>query len=158
MQTVRFKEGETILTEGEDGNTAFLILDGLVEVTVGEGAKAKTVGTLETGDVFGEMSLLEPGPRSATIKAVKNTECVVTTYDEFIASIQENPERAIEFMKTLIRRLRQMNELMVSMDPRRRRLREVFRDWQESVAASEAELTDEERLRQREAMMMGYWM
>ena len=77
MQTVKFNAGDTILSEGEDGDTAFLIVSGSVEVSVGEGARAKTVGTLIAGDVFGEMSLIEPGPRSATVKAVTDTECLV---------------------------------------------------------------------------------
>src|SRR6187431_1347512 len=117
MQTVKFNAGDKILAEGEDGDTAFLIIAGSVEVSIGEGAKAKSVGTLEAGDVFGEMSLIEPGPRSATIKAVADTECFVTTYDEFIGSAQANPERALELMKTLVRRLRQMNERVAEMNP-----------------------------------------
>src|SRR5579871_5436278 len=132
MRTIKFKAGDTILTEGEAGDTAFLIVAGSVEVTIGEGAKARSVGTLDAGGVFGEMSLIDPGPRSATVKAVTDTECLVTTYDEFIASIQSNPERAVEFMRTLVRRLRQMNERMVSMSPGRRGLRDVLRDWQKS--------------------------
>src|ERR1700756_1512067 len=102
MQTLDFKAGETILTEGESGDTAFLIISGSVEVSVNTGADVKTLGTLVDGDVFGEMSLIDPGPRSATIKAVTPTRCLVTAYDEFIASSQDNPQRALEFMKTLV--------------------------------------------------------
>ena len=76
MQTVKFNAGDTILSEGEAGDTAFLIVAGSVEVSIGEGAKAKSVGTLDAGEVFGEMSLIEPGPRSATVKAVTDTECL----------------------------------------------------------------------------------
>jgi len=117
MQTVTFRAGDTILSEGEAGSTAFLIKTGSVEVSVGAGAQAKIVGTLGAGNVFGEMSLIDPGPRSATVKAVSDTECDVTTYDEFIASTQSNPGRAVEFMKPLVRRLRQMNERMAKMNP-----------------------------------------
>jgi alkyl hydroperoxide reductase subunit AhpC/uncharacterized protein (DUF924 family)/CRP-like cAMP-binding protein len=117
MQTVKFTAGDTILSEGEAGDTAFLIVTGSVEVSIGGGAKTKSVGTLDAGDVFGEMSLIDPGPRSATVKAVTPTECLVTTYEDFISSAQANPERAIEFMKTLVRRLRQMNERMARMNP-----------------------------------------
>lgn len=158
MKTANFKAGDTILSEGEDGSTAFLIVNGTVEVSVGEGARAKTVATLEAGDMFGEMSLLEPGPRSATVKAVTDAECVVTSYDEFIASIQENPERAVEFMKSLIHRLRQMNELLAGMDPGKRGLRKMLSDWQKSLAPNEAELSDEDVQRRKEAMMLVYWM
>jgi alkyl hydroperoxide reductase subunit AhpC/uncharacterized protein (DUF924 family)/CRP-like cAMP-binding protein len=118
MQTVKFGAGDTILSEGEAGSSAFLIRAGAVEVTIGgEGAGAKKVGSLGAGDVFGEMSLIDPGPRSATIKALTDTECIVTDYDEFIASAEVNPVRALEFMKPLVRRLRQMNERMAKMNP-----------------------------------------
>jgi CRP-like cAMP-binding protein len=91
MQTVKFTAGDTILSEGEAGDTAFLIVTGSVEVSIGEGAKAKSVGTLDAGDVFGEMSLIDPGPRSATVRAVTPTECLVTTYEEFISSAEADP-------------------------------------------------------------------
>jgi CRP-like cAMP-binding protein len=140
MQTINFNPGEIIITEGEEGNAAFLIKSGSVEVSVGEGKKAKVVATLKEGDVFGEMSLLEPGLRSATVKAVTHTECIVTSYDDFMSSIQENPEQAIKFMKTLVLRLRQMNQVMGDMDPKKRRIRDMFQDWQHSNAlAAEAE-------------------
>ena len=146
MQTIEFKAGNTILTQGEDGQTAFLIVEGKVEVSIGEGKKARAITQLEAGDVFGEMSLLEPGPRSATVKALSNTKCVVTTHEDFMQAFLENPEEAIEFMKTLVRRLRQMNELMAAMDPKKRGFREMISDWQKAVALEDdLELTDEER-------------
>jgi CRP-like cAMP-binding protein len=158
METVKFNAGDTILSEGEDGNTAFLIVDGSVEVIIGEGSRAKRLGTLSAGEVFGEMSILEPGPRSATVKALTDTDCVMTSYDDFMASIGESPEQAIEFMKTLVRRLRQMNELMAGMDPRKRRLRDVFNDWQRSIEQSESDLSDEELERRHAAMLCGWPM
>src|SRR5262247_2876528 len=98
MQTVKFKAGDTIISEGEGGNTAFLIVSGSVEVRVGQEARATTVGTLIAGEVFGEMCLSEPGPRSATVKAVTDAECIATSYDEFIPSMQNDPQRSIMFM------------------------------------------------------------
>jgi len=62
MQTTNFKAGDTIIAEGEEGNTAFLIVNGSVEVSVGKDVHAKNLATLGTGDVFGEMSLIDPGP------------------------------------------------------------------------------------------------
>ena len=131
MKSVKYKSGETILTEGEDGDTAFLIINGSVEVSVG--SEAKAVGTLKAGEVFGEMSLIEPGPRSATVKAIGDTECIVTNYDEFIASMRDEPERAVEFMRTLVRRLRQMNERVATMNPAKRGLRALFQQFEDSL-------------------------
>ena len=112
MQTVKFRAGDTIISEGDDGDTAFLIVSGSAEVSVGQYAKAKTVGTLGPGEVFGEMCLIEPGPRSATVKAVTNAECVATSHDEFIPSMQNDPQRAMTVMKSLVRRLRETNNLL----------------------------------------------
>jgi CRP/FNR family transcriptional regulator, cyclic AMP receptor protein len=133
LHTLAFKAGDTIISEGDPGETAFYIVDGSVEVSVGQGAKAKSVGALKMGEVFGEMCLIEPGPRSATVKATTNTQCLVTSYDEFFAALEEDPKRAIAFMKILVWRLRQMNDLMERMDPGRRGLRAMFGDWQKSV-------------------------
>ena len=110
MQTVKFRAGDTIISEGEDGNSAFVIVSGSVQVSVGRGAKARTVATLGAGEVFGEMCLIEPSPRSATVRAVTDAECVVTSYDQFIPSMHDGPERS--FVKTLVRRFRETNNLL----------------------------------------------
>lgn len=133
MHRVTFGAGDVILTEGEDGDTAFLLVSGKVEVVLGTGAKAKTVATLRGGEVFGEMSLLEPGPRSATVRALDRTVCVVTSYADFMSSMQEDPEKAVVFMRTLVTRLRQTNDMVAKLDPRRRGIRELLVDMQKSL-------------------------
>jgi CRP-like cAMP-binding protein len=138
MQKVAFKAGDTIIREGEEGDTAFFVVSGAVDVSVGRGDKASFVGRLETGEVFGEMSLIEPGPRSATVTAACDTECLTTSYQEFIAAIQENPERAVGFMKTLVRRLRKMNELLESASPEGRGFRAMLLECQPSHGSPEA--------------------
>ncbi len=117
MQKVAFKAGDTIIREGDEGDTAFFIVSGAVDVAVGRGANPRIVGRLQTGEVFGEMSLIEPGPRSATVTAACDTDCLAASYQDFIAAIEENPERAVGFMKTLVRRLRKMNELLEFREP-----------------------------------------
>jgi CRP/FNR family transcriptional regulator, cyclic AMP receptor protein len=138
MQKVAFKAGETIMREGDEGDTAFFIVSGAVDVAVGRGDKANFVGRLEMGEVFGEMSLIEPGPRSATVTAACDTECLATSYQEFIAAIQENPERAVGFMKTLVRRLRKMNELLESASPEGRGFRAMLLECQPHGGSPEA--------------------
>lgn len=125
MQAASFKAGETIITAGDEGDTAFVVVSGAVEVIVGERDSARIVGTLHTGEVFGEMCLIEPGPRSATVRAAEDTECLVTSYEEFISTIEDNPERAVAFMKTLVRRLRLMNAMLAKSSPPGRGLRDL---------------------------------
>ena len=134
MRTATFKAGEQILSEGESGDTAYLIKTGSVEVFVGKGSTARSVAQLGAGEIFGEIGLIDPGPRSATVMAVGDTECVVTTYDELMVSFKEHPELAVEFMKTFARRLRHMNELVATLAPNKRGLRDAFNDWLDSQA------------------------
>ena len=132
MRNVAFKAGDTIITEGDEGDTAFFIVNGSVEVIIGRGGAARTVGMLQTGEVFGEMCLIEPGPRSATVRATTDVECLAASYEEFIAAIEENPARAVGFMKTLVRRLRLMNEMIETANPSRGGFRGLLLDWQKS--------------------------
>jgi alkyl hydroperoxide reductase subunit AhpC/uncharacterized protein (DUF924 family)/CRP-like cAMP-binding protein len=117
MQVAKFRAGDRILAEGEEGDSAFLILEGSVEVSLGDGVKAKKVGTFGKGDIFGEMCLIEPGPRSATVTALAPTECLVTTYHDFMTGSGISPEREALFTRTLVRRMREMNERLAKMDP-----------------------------------------
>jgi len=154
MRTVNFKAGDTILAEGEDGSTAFLIVKGTVEVSIGLGKDSKPVDHLKEGEVFGEMSLIEPGPRAATVKAAGDTECIETSYDEFVTGLQDNPVAALEFMKTMVRRLRHMNEMITAMDPKKRTMREVFHDWQRSSETLESGTRAAAEQRQYEQAML----
>jgi CRP/FNR family transcriptional regulator, cyclic AMP receptor protein len=135
MRTVNFQCGDTIIAEGDLGDTAYLITAGSVKVSVSGGGTDKSVAELSVGEVFGEMSLIDPGPRSATVTALTDTECIVTTYDELMGSLQEKPEWAIEFMKTFVRRLRHMNDLVTRMRPARQTEAEYRQCVEEAMAA-----------------------
>ena len=148
MANEKFRAGDFILRQGEDGDRAYLIVSGTVEVLIGEGGNEKAVATLGPGSVFGEMSLLAPGPRSATVRATADTECTVTSYDEFMTSIRDNPEQAIEFMKTLVQRLRKMNELMAAHGAERG-LSGILWDMITAADLDDQTISDEERERRR---------
>ncbi len=69
-----YHKGEELTTQGSEGSEVFLILEGLLEVRLGEltqgGLPAHTVVNLGDGQVVGEMSLVDHGPRSATVRCV----------------------------------------------------------------------------------------
>jgi CRP-like cAMP-binding protein len=114
MQTLTFKAGDVIIREGDEGDAAYFIVSGEVEVIVGSGRRR--VGALGAGEVFGEMCLIEPGPRSATVRALTDTECRSASAEEFMEMIKDQPDRALAFMKTLVRRLRRMNDILEKID------------------------------------------
>lgn len=67
-------EGDTILGVNDVNTSLYVVVDGKVEVRLGENVPLRTVGSLGPGAAFGEMSLFEPGLTSAEVRAVVNTE------------------------------------------------------------------------------------
>ena len=121
MKRVEFRAGSDIINQGEEGHTAFLIVSGSVLVRTGLDGQASALRTLGPGEVFGEMCLIEPGVpitqpvagiSIGLVKAITDTECIVTAYDEFLPAMHKDPERALVFMKSLVRRIREVNNLI----------------------------------------------
>jgi CRP-like cAMP-binding protein len=95
--------GEYIFNAGDHGEEMFVIEDGLVEIVVGD----QVLKTLERGDFFGEMSILEDMPRSTAARAGSG-ECKLLKIDRsmFAEVVRHNPEIAIRIMRGLSHRLR----------------------------------------------------
>lgn len=106
MRRIAFKRGERIFAKGQPSDYAFLILSGQVEIVLDRGAGADVLASLAAGEVFGEMGLIDSGPRSAAARAAADTVCLAVTADELLKMIETDPKEAIAFVKTLIRRLR----------------------------------------------------
>ncbi len=115
MRRCEIKAGELALRAGDRGDTAYFILSGAVEVFVDRDGRHVTLARLGKGEIFGEMAVIDPGPRSASVRAVEDTICIVTTYDDFTRSMAENPQLAVEFLRTLVARLREANQRIVEL-------------------------------------------
>jgi CRP-like cAMP-binding protein len=103
MMERTFGEGETITEEGKSGVGFFVIEQGDATVSI----KGEIVRTLGPGDWFGEIALIDDGPRSATIVAGTDLRCRGTTAWEFRPFVQEHPEVAWPLLETLAARLRE---------------------------------------------------
>ena len=104
---------EIIFREGEPGRHMYVILDGNVEIRKRTGEKTtRTMITLKTGDIFGEMAVVEGKGRSAT--AIAATDCRLLRLDEeaFYDLVQKNPDFAVKMIKTLSSRLRSADNLI----------------------------------------------
>ena len=103
MQDRTFPEGHVIASEGESGVGFFLIEDGTAVVSVG----GETRRELGPGDWFGEIALIDEGPRSATVTAGTDLRCRGMSAWEFRPFVQEHPEVAWPLLQALVRRLRE---------------------------------------------------
>jgi CRP-like cAMP-binding protein len=97
-----FSKGETVIMEGSGGAAFFLIDSG--EATVS--SKGVQLATLGPGDYFGEIALIDGGPRSATVTAATDLVCYGLTFWEFRPLIERNSAIAWKLLQALAKRLR----------------------------------------------------
>jgi len=108
MITLRhFEPGEVIIAENDLGETAYIIEQGKVEVTKELNGKRTHLGDVEVGETFGEMSMIDDKPRSATVTAIEQTLVREIHRDAFFESLQTDPEIAVNILKVLFERLRE---------------------------------------------------
>jgi Cyclic nucleotide-binding domain/4Fe-4S binding domain len=99
--------GEALCVQGAPGNEVFIILAGEVQVMIGEGASARAVAEEKAGSFIGEMAVLDPAPRSATVVAKADGVRVLRLGgDAFRAALNTDPAIASGVIRTLAQRLR----------------------------------------------------
>lgn len=101
-----FQAGQIIVTQGTPGQAFYLILSGRVEII----RDGQSLGAFGPGDFFGEMSLLDQAPRSATIRALEPTVCLMLSSWDFKALLEQHPSIAVKLLEILSRRLRVADE------------------------------------------------
>jgi CRP-like cAMP-binding protein len=102
-----FAAGETIFELGDAGSTMFIIVEGDVEVAYDHERSVR----LGPGESFGEMSLIDKRPRSATVTAVTDVTLSPIGQGTFLVLVQETPYFALEGMQSLSDRLRRANRM-----------------------------------------------
>src|SRR4029079_15029513 len=95
------ESGHVLVHEGARESQFYLVVDGQAKVTRGR----KTVATLGPGEYFGELALLDPGPRNATVTAVSDMEVLELGSREFGGLLEEVPGIARKLLAGLARRL-----------------------------------------------------
>ena len=103
-----FPQRTQFLSDGQPGPGFFLISRGAVEVL--RGPERVPVATMKQGDFFGEMALLDERPRSATVRAIEPTTCLVMTRWDFRAEVRQDPDLALELLEVMSRRIRDLDE------------------------------------------------
>ncbi len=110
--TVEFEEGELVFREGDLGTEMFIIHEGRVAILKAVHDEDRPLATLEKGDFFGEMSLLEDLPRTASARALSRVKLLQINGSTFDQMLRSNPEIAVRMMRKLSRRLRETDLLL----------------------------------------------
>ena len=98
-----FESREVVVRQGDPGEHLYLLLDGEAVVE----RDGKSVARLGDGECFGELSILDPGPRSATVRATAATRCLRIAREDFQELLELSPSLAAEVMRVVARRLRE---------------------------------------------------
>jgi CRP/FNR family transcriptional regulator, cyclic AMP receptor protein len=102
VDEIEAPKGKVLVRQGDTGQECFVIAEGRAKATM----RGKGTAMLGPGSFFGEMSLLDQGPRSATISAETDMRLLVLGSREFSALVNEVPVVAVRIMRGLAERLR----------------------------------------------------
>ena len=101
VDEVDFASGRTLCKKGETGGDFFVILEGSARVEASEGQRI-----LGPGEFFGEIALLDNGPRTATVVAATPMRCLVLGHEQFRDVLHQNADIAIKMLRVVTVRLR----------------------------------------------------
>ena len=145
LENIEYAENEAIFRQGDQGSSLFIIEDGAVEISYGEGKTKVLLAHLFAGQYFGELSVFDGAPRSATATTTRRSRLVRLDRDDLVDFVNKNPAAALSIIAEMSERLRQTNELMS---------RQVSRNVLEE---EEEKLTMGQRVADRVAAFGGSW-
>ena len=113
MLLQELKKGQTLFQEGQTGDRLYLVKSGKIKLSHASGDGRESVFmVLGPGDMFGELSLFDPGPRTSTAIAVTDSEILGLGHSDLKPWLQDRPEVAQALLQALAHRLRRTSETM----------------------------------------------
>jgi len=110
-----FEEGDIIVSEDDETKEMFIIQTGQVAIEKNHQGKPLLLKVLEKGEFFGEMSLMEGLPRSATVRALTTTKVLVLHTGSFMLKLRRDPTFAFEMISQLCHRIRTENDRLIQL-------------------------------------------
>ena len=111
-----FYQGQVIFRENDPGAEMYLIIQGQVEIRKVTGpSSSKTLTTLQKGDIFGEMAIIEGKPRSATAVAMEPAKLLVLNQKLYDSMVNSNPDFARKMNRVLSERIRKANSIIQNL-------------------------------------------
>ena len=112
MHRKTFSPGDIIFRQGDRSEEAYWIVSGKVEISIDTPAGPDVLTTLDEGEIFGEMGMIDDQPRSATARVMTPTEVDVIDVADFQQQIVRREDRLMRYLDTLFDRLRTTNALL----------------------------------------------
>jgi CRP-like cAMP-binding protein len=104
-----FKDGEVIIRQGEVGNSMYVIQEGQVEILREKDGREVRLRTLGSGEIVGEMAIIDRQARSATVRALGEVRVLTVDKRTFLQRISEDPSVALRMLQDLSGRIRELS-------------------------------------------------
>jgi CRP/FNR family cyclic AMP-dependent transcriptional regulator len=116
LTRVRVDRGDAIFSEGEPGKQLYVIREGKVKISLsGPERRENMLAVLGPGEIFGELSLFDPSPRTANATAITDTELLCLPHDALRGWLTSSPAVAPQLLQALAQRLRRTNEQLADL-------------------------------------------
>ena len=116
MTTSRLERGDVLFREGDQGNRLYVIGEGKIKLGLTSvDGRENLLAILGPGEMFGELSLFDPGPRTATATAVAETQLIELGHDDLNTFLAGRPAVASSMLAALARRLRRTNDSLADL-------------------------------------------
>lgn len=113
MEELSFPAKHTIVKQGDEGRSLYILASGQVRVHIG----SRELATLKKEDCFGEMAVLDAEPRSASVTTLEPCDCLMLTQQQLYEAIDETPGIAVNIIRLLSRRIRELNQQANTLEP-----------------------------------------
>ncbi|MPZ95378.1 MAG: cyclic nucleotide-binding domain-containing protein [Propionibacteriales bacterium] len=116
MKQSRVRRGEVVFREGDSGDRLYVVTEGKVKLGLSSSdGRESLLAILGPGQMFGELSLFDPGPRSATVTAVTDATFATLAHDELVRWLTGRPDVARGLLSQLAGRLRRANDVVADL-------------------------------------------
>jgi CRP-like cAMP-binding protein len=111
MDSVKISKGSILFAEGDEGDHLYVIVEGKIKLGTSSGdGRENLLSILGPGEMFGELSLFDPNPRTSTATAVTDAKLLSLGQTKLIPWLTENPRVSLNLLASLAQRLRRTNE------------------------------------------------
>ena len=116
MAEVKLSRGENLFNEGDEGDALYVVLEGKMKLThAALHGRENLLSVIGPGEMFGELSLFDPRPRTATASAVTDAVLASLKHEALTAWLKERPEISLPLLRALAQRLRRANDVMADL-------------------------------------------
>jgi CRP/FNR family transcriptional regulator len=116
MSSRSVERGHNVFREGDTGDRLFVVLDGKVKISrAAADGRENLLAVLGPGEMFGELSLFDPGPRTATATTITDSRLASLDHDDLRPLLLDRPGVAVHLLQALAKRLRRTNEAMADL-------------------------------------------